>query len=72
MNLPDSLIDDNHSHLILGRKTGEGIIIEHPDGDVMVRVSKSNGHSHRLSITAPKQSTILREELDPNHPLRSR
>lgn len=68
----DINIQDTHTHLVLGRLTDEGIIIDHPDGDVMIRVVKSNGRNHRISIVAPKQVGIVRDELNQNHPLRSR
>ena len=49
--------------LTLGRKTGESVFISHPDGDVEVMVSSSQGHNHRLSIRAPQSVKINRSEI---------
>jgi len=47
--------------LVLTRKANEAIFI----GDVKVTVAAINGNQVRIAIEAPKEVTILREELLP-------
>ncbi|MFH5182336.1 carbon storage regulator [Paenibacillus sp. TAB 01] len=46
--------------LVLGRKPGEYVII---DGQIMVKVVKSDEGHLRLAIDAPKHISIVRGEL---------
>jgi carbon storage regulator len=46
--------------LVLGRKPGEYIVI---DGNIIVKVVKSNNGDLRLAIDAPKNIEILRGEV---------
>ncbi|EDM46255.1 carbon storage regulator [Marinobacter algicola] len=50
--------------LILTRRPGETIIIETPSGEVVeVTVVGTNGPQVRMGISAPKHTTIDREEI---------
>ncbi len=46
--------------LVLSRKVGESIVI---DGDVIVTVREMRGGRIRLSIDAPQDVLVLRQEL---------
>lgn len=50
--------------LILTRRPGETIVIETPSGEkVDVTVLQNNGPQVRLGVTAPKATTIDRQEI---------
>lgn len=46
--------------LIVTRKIGQGVVI---GNDIVVKVDKLKGHGVRLSIHAPKDLVVLRDEL---------
>lgn len=46
--------------LIVTRKIGQGVVI---GNDIIVKVDKLKGHGVRLSIHAPKDLVVLRDEL---------
>lgn len=46
--------------LILGRKVGESVII---DGNIEVKVLHVVGNKVRLGITAPREITVNRDEI---------
>ena len=41
---------------------GQAIVIAHPAGDVVVRVEDVHGNRIRLSVTAPREVAVHREE----------
>lgn len=47
--------------LVLGRKTGESIVV--PDCEVTITVVKVDGNRVRLGIEAPASVTVHREEV---------
>tara|TARA_B100002003_G_scaffold189273_2_gene178056 strand:+ start:8014 stop:8202 length:189 start_codon:yes stop_codon:yes gene_type:complete len=50
--------------LILTRRTGETIVIETPSGEVVeVTVLGNSGPQIRMGVTAPKHTSIDREEI---------
>ena len=49
--------------LIVTRKIGQGVVI---GNDIVVKVDKLKGHGVRLSIHAPKDLVVLRDELVTN------
>ncbi len=50
--------------LILTRRTGETIVIETPSGELVeVTVLGNNGPQIRMGVTAPKATSIDREEI---------
>ncbi len=51
--------------LVLSRKKSEGIVIQHPIGNVTVTVVRIDCDAVRLGIEAPKDVKILRDELQP-------
>jgi carbon storage regulator len=51
--------------LVLGRKVGERIVI---GKDICITVTMIRGDLVRIGIEAPRQVTILREELVPGEP----
>ncbi|MGQ9733379.1 MAG: carbon storage regulator [Candidatus Zipacnadales bacterium] len=51
--------------LVLGRKVDESIVIETPQGNVVVTVVRIKGRQVRLGITAPESMHVLRSELEP-------
>jgi carbon storage regulator len=51
--------------LVLGRKVGERIVV---GKDIRITVTMIRGDLVRIGIEAPRQVTILREELVPGEP----
>ncbi len=49
--------------LVLNRKEEEELIIETPEGPVIIRLLNIDGKSVKLGIEAPKKYLILRKEL---------
>lgn len=54
--------------LVLSRRKGEVIRVYTTDGIIEIQVCENTDHHTKLGITAPRNVTILREELDiPKH-----
>lgn len=49
--------------LVLSRKHGQTILIEHPNGDVTVTVVRISFNTVRLGVEAPREMNIARGEL---------
>lgn len=50
-------------HLVLTRKSGQSLVIGEGDNQIVVKLEKVVGDKAILSISAPKDTLVLREEL---------
>lgn len=51
--------------LVVGRKSEEGFIIDHPSGPIHVKLLRIANGKARIGIQAPPDVAILRDELIP-------
>lgn len=49
--------------LVLARHARERIIIDHPDGPIIVSVGGHRGQQYKLCVDAPSTVTVHREEV---------
>lgn len=55
------MMNDDYGNLVISRRPGESIVIA--DGEVRITFLGMNGAQARISVRAPRDIKILREEL---------
>ncbi len=49
--------------LVLTRQADQRIVIEHPDGPIVISVGGHNGRQYKLCVNAPRSVAVHREEV---------
>lgn len=57
--------------LVLTRKSGEAVVLETDGKEIVVRLLEISGSRVRLGVEAPREVTVLREEIAPQASLRT-